>query len=73
MAYKIIVDECTNCAACETECPNDAINEKKSQFRIDAANCSECIGYFDEPQCVAACPIPDCIVIDDKVPRYVAA
>lgn len=73
MAYKIISDECTNCAACETECPNDAINEKKSLFRIAADLCSECIGFFDEPQCVAVCPIPDCIVIDDSVPRYVPA
>lgn len=73
MAYKIISDECTNCAACETECPNDAINEKKSVFRIAADLCSECIGYFDEPQCVAVCPIPDCIVIDDSVPRYAPA
>jgi hypothetical protein len=46
--------------------------EKKSVFKIDPALCSECVGYFDEPQCVALCPIPDCIVINDKLPRYEA-
>lgn len=72
MPYKIIVDECTNCAACESECPNDAIAEKKGAFTITADNCTECVGHFDEPQCVAVCPIPDCIVINDKLPRYAA-
>lgn len=72
MPYKIIVDECTNCAVCETECPNDAINEKKGMFKIDPALCSECVGFFDEAQCVAVCPITDCIVIDEKLPRYEA-
>jgi ferredoxin len=73
MPYKIIADECTNCAACESECPNDAISEKKSQFTINAGLCTECIGFYDDPQCVEVCPIPDCIVIDDRLPRHVAA
>ena len=28
MAYKIINSQCTACAACEPECPNNAIREK---------------------------------------------
>ena len=72
MPYKIVTDECTNCAACETECPNDAISEKKSMFVIATDNCTECVGYFDEPQCVAVCPIPDCIVVDPRYPRAAA-
>lgn len=29
MAYKIVGSQCTGCSACEPECPNDAIYEKK--------------------------------------------
>ncbi|MEI8393230.1 MAG: 4Fe-4S binding protein [Rhodospirillaceae bacterium] len=60
MAYKIDADSCTACAACEPECPNRAISEKGSVFVINPNKCTECEGKFDEPQCVAACPV-DCI------------
>ena len=69
MPYRIIEEYCTGCSVCESECPNDAIREKNGLFRIEAAKCSECIGYFDEPQCVAVCPIPDTCVIDERHPR----
>ena len=73
MAYKIIDSLCTGCAACEEECPNVAITEKNGLFVIKPQKCTECIGHFDEPQCVAVCPIDDTVVIDESYPRYVAA
>ena len=59
MAYKINED-CINCAACEPECPVQAISEGGDIFVIDADKCVECVGHFDEPQCVSVFPV-DCI------------
>jgi len=56
-----ITEACINCAACDEPCPNDAISEGDEIFVIDAALCTDCEGYADEPECVAACPIDDCI------------
>jgi Fe-S-cluster-containing hydrogenase component 2 len=72
MAYKIVASQCTACAACEPVCPNKAIYEKSGLFAIKADKCTECIGHFDDAQCVIDCPA-DCIVIDKSVPRYAAA
>jgi len=58
-----IRDDCINCAVCESECPNRAISEGSVVYTINPALCTECVGYFDEPQCVRICPI-DCIIID---------
>jgi ferredoxin len=62
MAMKIIADECIACAACEPECPVEAISESEdgAYFIIDPEVCVECEGHFDEPQCVEVCPV-DCI------------
>lgn len=60
----IIIDECISCAACEPECPNEAITQGDSIFVIDPDKCTECIGAFDEPKCVELCPVDGCIVID---------
>ena len=70
MAYEIVASLCTGCCACEPECPNEAISEKKNVFVIDPAKCTECIGHFDEPQCVAVCPIDHTCIIDKAYPRY---
>ena len=59
MAMKI-TEECTNCGACEPECPREAISEGDPTYVIDAAKCTECKDEGD-PQCVAVCPV-DCIV-----------
>ena len=59
----IITDECINCDVCEPECPNNAISQGDEIYVIDAAKCTECVGHYDESQCVAVCPV-DCIVID---------
>lgn len=60
MAMKI-TDECIACAACEPECPTESIYEEDGTFVINADTCVECEGHYDEPQCVAVCPV-DCIV-----------
>jgi len=61
----LIRDDCINCAVCETECPNRAISEGAVVFEIDPDYCTECLGHFDEPQCVRICPI-DCIIPDPQ-------
>lgn len=58
MAYKINADRCTGCGSCEFECPNKAIKSKGDVFSINPDKCTECKGFFDEPQCAAACPVP---------------
>lgn len=60
MAMKI-TDECISCGACEPVCPTTSITESATIFIIDAATCVECVGHFDEPQCVSVCPV-ECIV-----------
>lgn len=39
-------------------------------FVIDPKKCTECIGHFDDPQCVAVCPVENTCVIDKSLPRY---
>ncbi|HMC13858.1 MAG TPA: 4Fe-4S dicluster domain-containing protein [Gallionellaceae bacterium] len=73
MAYKIVTSSCTGCSACEPECPNTAIIEKNGTFLIKPEKCTECIGHFDDPQCVAACPVDKTVIIDNSYPRYAAA
>ena len=58
-----ITDECINCDVCEPECPNDAIFEGEEIYQIIPKQCTECVGHFDEPQCVEVCPV-DCILVD---------
>ena len=62
MAY-IITEECINCAACEPECPNDAISAADEIYEIEPDKCTECVGHFNESQCAAVCPV-DCCVPD---------
>ncbi len=61
----IINDECVNCGVCEPECPNSAIAEGDDIYVIDPAKCTECVGHYDEPQCVEVCPV-DCITKDSN-------
>jgi len=35
-------------------------------YRFDPARCTECVGHFDEPQCIVVCPV-ECI---DKDPAH---
>jgi ferredoxin len=58
-----ITDECINCDVCEPECPNQAIYLGAEIYEIDAQRCTECVGHFDEPQCVQLCPV-NCIPVN---------
>ena len=59
----LITDECINCDVCEPECPNEAIAMGDEIYEIDPNKCTECVGHYDEPQCVEVCPV-DCIPKD---------
>jgi ferredoxin len=50
MAYTIN-DDCTNCGACEPECPVEAISEKGGKRVIDPDLCTDC------GSCEAVCPV----------------
>lgn len=66
MALMILAD-CINCDMCGPECPNNAISLQhlvatdgsvgKKIYQIDAALCTECVGFYDKPTCVEVCPI----------------
>ena len=56
----LINQDCTECDACPSVCPNEAIT-KGTPYVIDSLRCTECVGAEDEPQCKLVCP-SDCIV-----------
>ena len=64
----LINDECINCDVCEPECPNSAIAQGDEIYEIDPNLCTECVGHFDEPQCIEVCPV-DCILKDPDNPE----
>jgi ferredoxin len=57
----MITDDCINCDVCEPECPNDAIYQGESVYKIDPGLCTECVGHYKEQQCVVVCPV-ECII-----------
>ncbi|HTM62887.1 MAG TPA: YfhL family 4Fe-4S dicluster ferredoxin [Gammaproteobacteria bacterium] len=67
MALKI-TEECINCDVCEPVCPNQAIYQGELVYEINPDKCTECEGHFDEPQCIAVCPV-DCILKDPAHPE----
>ncbi len=66
----IINDDCTSCGVCIDECPNEAISQGDDIFVINPDLCTECVGFYDEPQCVDVCPveaiIPDPAHVESK-------
>ena len=58
-----ITSECINCDVCEPECPNHAISMGETIYVIDPAKCTECVGHFDESQCIQVCPV-ECIPVN---------
>ncbi|WP_185872669.1 4Fe-4S dicluster domain-containing protein [Blattabacterium cuenoti] len=89
----IITKECINCGACEPECPNHAIYEGGTKWRMSEGTsllkdnknsiyqnpkeqdhyfivpdkCTECIGFYDVPQCATVCPVNCCILNEQNV------
>ena len=61
----MITAECINCDVCEPACPNDAIAVGPEVYVIDPERCTECVGHYDEPQCVSLCPV-DCIPVNHQ-------
>jgi ferredoxin len=72
----MITEECINCGACEPECPNTAIYEGGANFEYQGESrpalaqdiyyivpekCTECVGFFDQEQCAAVCPVDCCV------------
>jgi len=64
----MITEACINCDVCEPACPNNAISEGAEHYEINPALCTECIGHYDEPQCVSLCPV-DCIPLNPDYPE----
>jgi len=60
-----ILSNCINCDMCEPECPNQAISYGQVIYEIDPDLCTECVGHYDKPTCIAVCPI-DCIEVDSN-------
>jgi ferredoxin len=60
MAFKI-TDDCIACAACQSECPNEAISDGDEHSIIDADKCTECVGFFKTQQCASVCPVDACV------------
>ena len=80
MAY-LITDDCIDCNACEIECPNNAIYAGGDRYEINGEEhpalhdthtyiaydkCTECVGYYEEAQCVACCPSDSIIKDPDR-------
>ena len=62
----LIQASCVNCDMCEPECPNEAIVMGREIYEILVHRCTECIGYYDTPQCQKVCPISKCIIHDPQ-------
>lgn len=60
-----ITDECINCDVCEPVCPNNAIYEGEEIYEINPGLCTECVGHYDNAQCVEVCPV-DCILVNPE-------
>lgn len=69
MALMIVTDNCTGCDACLPECPNEAIVQRKGTYFIEWEKCTECVGFYDEPQCTAVCPIDETCIPDPDHPE----
>lgn len=81
MPMKIEYDACIDCGACVDPCPNDAIypggqawfKEAKEHPALSDKHyiawelCTECVGYYEKPQCIENCPV-DCIQADPAYP-----
>jgi ferredoxin len=58
---KILTSVCTNCGLCIEHCPMQAIvpplpGDRGALPAIRLDRCTECVGHFAWPRCVALCP-----------------
>jgi len=60
MAY-MITEDCISCGACESECPNQAISEGETTYRIAPNRCTQCVGSYSTQQCADICPVGACV------------
>jgi ferredoxin len=67
MALRIL-ETCINCDVCAPACPNGAISQGEVIYEITPSKCTECVGHFDEPQCMVVCPV-ECIELDPAHPE----
>ncbi|MCK6604221.1 MAG: 4Fe-4S dicluster domain-containing protein [Ignavibacteriaceae bacterium] len=73
-----ITDDCISCAACEADCPNEAIYAAGDSYTFNGQTfaalndehtyivpekCTDCKGFHDEPMCVSLCP-SEAIIVD---------
>jgi len=63
-----ITEDCINCGACKSECPNDAIAEGDDVYVIDRERCTECVGFHEKEACQAVCPV-ECCLPDPEAPE----
>lgn len=61
-----ITDDCLNCFACISECPNKAISEGDVIHAIDPDLCTECVGSHESPRCIKVCPVETAIEWDPE-------
>ena len=62
----LITDQCINCDVCEPECPNDAIYQGIEFYEIKPKLGTDCVGHFNQPQCIEVCPV-ECIIAHPEV------
>jgi ferredoxin len=67
MATTIVTEDCINCAACISECPNEAIAERDDTYVIDPERCTECVGFEQEEACKIVCPADCCVPDPDNL------
>lgn len=66
MALAVDMDECTTCGDCLPVCPTRSITLEGGVVSIDPASCTECEGYYEEPQCIGICPVDYCLYQRDE-------
>jgi len=69
MAYNI-ANSCFGCGTCVPKCPTGAIQLENGEYWIEEGLCNNCVGYYEEPQCVIGCPNSSPIPKQAKKGRY---
>jgi len=62
MAMTILASRCADCRLCVELCPMSAIEppsgvENRLTTAVDPTRCTECVGHFAWPRCVAYCRV----------------